>query len=94
MPFFGPPNIEKMKAKRDVEGLIKAINYQKDIHIRIAAAKALGEINDKRAFHPLRYALHDNDLAMREAAVQALRQIMGPSNLEFFLETIHYYEED
>jgi len=29
MPLFGPPNVEKLKAKRDVKGLIKALGYQK-----------------------------------------------------------------
>jgi len=42
----GEPNIEKMKAKRDVEGLTKALGYQKDSNVRIAAAKALGQICD------------------------------------------------
>ena len=29
MPLFGPPNVEKLKAKRDAPGLIKALVYQK-----------------------------------------------------------------
>ena len=53
MLFFGPPNIEKLKAKRDVKGLIKALGYQKDYFVRKAAAMALGEIMDPRAIKPL-----------------------------------------
>jgi HEAT repeat protein len=30
MGLFGPPNVEKMKAKRDIDGLIKAVMYRKD----------------------------------------------------------------
>jgi HEAT repeat protein len=30
MGLFGPPNVEKLKAKKDIEGLIKALNYRKD----------------------------------------------------------------
>ena len=40
MPLFGPPNIEKLKEKRDVEGLIKALRH-KDAKIRCDAAEAL-----------------------------------------------------
>ena len=53
MPLFGPPNVEKMKAKNDVQGLIKALSYQKDYSIQINAAKSLGEIGDVRAVDPL-----------------------------------------
>jgi hypothetical protein len=27
MPLFGPPNVERLKVKHAVEGLIKALNY-------------------------------------------------------------------
>lgn len=52
MPLFGPPNIEKMQAKRDVNGLIKALSH-KDDDIKCDAAKALGEIGDPVAVVPL-----------------------------------------
>jgi len=42
-----------MKAKRDVKGLIKALNYKKDDSVRRKAAWALGLIGDKRAVKPL-----------------------------------------
>ena len=41
MWLFGPPNVEKMKAKRDVKGLIKALHYENDGNVRSAAAMAL-----------------------------------------------------
>lgn len=43
MPLFGPPNVDKLKAKDDVKGLIKALKY-KDSSVRQAAAEALGAI--------------------------------------------------
>ena len=30
MGLFGPPNVEKLKAKSDIDGLIKALAYEKD----------------------------------------------------------------
>ncbi len=44
MGLFGPPDIGKMKAQEDVEGLVKALDYAKDLEIRVKAVKALGEI--------------------------------------------------
>ena len=45
MPLFlSAPNVEKLKAKRDVEGLAKALNYPKDFAICRAAAAALQDL--------------------------------------------------
>ena len=57
MSLFGHPNVEEMKAKRDVKGLIKALTYQNYAAVREDAAKALGEIGNPRAVEPLAAAL-------------------------------------
>ena len=41
---IGPPNLEKMKARRDLKGLIRALGYQKDWQVRTNARKILVEI--------------------------------------------------
>jgi hypothetical protein len=41
MWLFGPPNIEKLVAKKNVNGLIKALRYKNSSDIREKAAKAL-----------------------------------------------------
>lgn len=47
MPLFGgPPGVEKLKVKRNVKALIKALGYKKDEHVRWAAARALAGIGD------------------------------------------------
>jgi len=79
MDLFGPPNIEHLKAKGDIPGLIKAMNYKKDspdpknTAVRRAAAQALGEIGDARAVEPLIAALSEEGLC--QAAVEALGKI-------------------
>lgn len=75
MPVFGPPNVEKLKAKRHVKGLIKALGYQKDPAVRKAAAEVLGEIKDARAVEPLISALRDTHKNMRQAAAEALGKL-------------------
>jgi HEAT repeat protein len=48
MPLWGPPNAEKLYARGDVQGLIKALNYQKDSSVRRDAAVMLGRLGNQR----------------------------------------------
>ena len=67
MPLFGPPNIEKLRAKGNVKGLIKALGYQKDADVRRNAVEALGGIGNARIVEPLIVALKDEDNDVRMA---------------------------
>jgi hypothetical protein len=71
MPLFGPPVIAQLEAKRDIQGLIKALAH-KDPTIRSAAADALGPIRDPMAVEPLAALVYDEDAGVRRAAVRAL----------------------
>ncbi len=79
MPIFGPPDVEKLKTKRDVNGLIKALYHPLINHtctLNLAAAKALGQLGDPLAVQPLIVILQRSDFdVMREAAAIALGQI-------------------
>jgi HEAT repeat protein len=74
------PNIEKMKAKRDVEGLTKALK-DKDWSVRREAAAALGEIRDTKAVDPLIQALKYEKKSPRlvTTAAWALSKIGEPT---------------
>ena len=75
MGLFGPPNIEKLKAKSNVKALIKALNYKKTstdykhYSVRQDAATALGELGDRRAVEPLILSLRDENIARKAACV-------------------------
>ena len=71
MPLFGPPDVRQLEAKRDVQGLIKALAF-KDPAIRLAAAEALGPLKDSLAVEPLVGLLKDDNAAVRRASVAAL----------------------
>lgn len=71
---IGKPNIEKLKVKKDVEGLIKALKH-KDRDIREKAAKALGKIKGERAVETLIQALKDEGTWVRQEAAKALGKI-------------------
>jgi HEAT repeat protein len=75
MKLFGPPNIEKLKAKQNVEGLIKALGNKKYADVRWQSARVLEQIRDKRAVEPLIEALSDNHGLVRKSAIEALGQI-------------------
>jgi hypothetical protein len=85
--LFGPPNVEKLKAKGKVKGLIKALRYKKgnEIHqsatIREKAAEALGAIGGPRAVEPLIAALEDEDKDVRQATAKALVSIFREGSL-------------
>ena len=54
MRIFGPPNIEKMKAKKNVKGLIKALGYWDETSdVPYTAALALGNTADTQDIEPL-----------------------------------------
>lgn len=60
------PNIESLKRKHDVEGLIGALNYSSgdsvaDIRFKKTVATALGDLGDIRAIQPLEKVLSELD---------------------------------
>ena len=75
-------HVLKMEAKRDIDGLIKALAYKKDPVVRKWAAKALGEIGDACAVDGLVSALKDQDKVVRRFVVVALGIIGGASAVE------------
>jgi len=77
MALFGPPDINGMKKKGNVKGLIKALG-DKNEDVRMSAAEALGEIGDASAVEPLIAALGDEHKDVREAAAEALGKIDDP----------------
>ena len=75
MRLFGSPNVTRLAAKKDVKGLIEALDYKKDPGVRGSASIALGQIGDARAVEPLIVALKDKKLDVRTRAARALVQI-------------------
>jgi len=73
MGLFGKPNVDKLRTKRDVDGLVKALVYE-DPGIRLAAALALGELGDPSAASALIPLLSDDDPGVRRVAAQAIQR--------------------
>jgi len=67
------PSVENMEKRRDVEGLLKAMQHP-DVEER--AVRALGRVGDTRALDPLVKAMRGSDrLSVRIAAVEALGEL-------------------
>lgn len=64
-PSEPPPDVEKMSAERDVDGLINALSYKHKAEIRKDAAWALYLLKDERAAEPLIQALNDEEGIVR-----------------------------
>jgi HEAT repeat protein len=81
MPLFGPPNIEKLKRKRDIQGLVRALHH-KDADVRSRAADALSGMGDARAVEPLFAALEDREAEVRASAAVALGKLKDSSAVD------------
>lgn len=80
MPLFGAPNVEKLAAKGDIAGLIKSLQYRKDLAVCRAAALALGQSGHVQAVEPLIETLRESqeaglDGGLRAAVLWALGKI-------------------
>lgn len=86
MRIFGrssKPDIKELYSRRDVDGLIKALNH-KEVEVRREAADALGRIGDERAIEPLIIALREE--SMRDDAAIALSMIGDGKAIEPLME--------
>ena len=88
MPLFGQ-NIEKMKEKRDINGLVRALS---DAKLRSEAIKALVELKSKEG---LIKALNSDNAEVRVEVAEALKDIGDPYALEvlneFLTNTLEFY---
>ena len=72
--LFNKPDPLKLKAERNVYGLINVLK-DSDFHVRAVAAQALGDIKDEIASEFLIEALEDSDWSVRRNASWALGEI-------------------
>ena len=76
-----------------VEPLIEMAMNDPDPYVKDRAIWALGVIGDQRAVEPLVSILEEDDVAIRQRAVEALGKIDGPETLEI-LTRLTLYDEN
>jgi HEAT repeat protein len=91
VPMFGPPDVAKIKARGNIEGLIRAAKYDKDPAIAAAGREALTEIMDT-----LIQTLSDRNLRRVFIARQGLALIGKPAvdRLIFILNEGHVHRRE
>ena len=62
------PNVERMRAQQDIEGLKEALEYPKDWKVRKDAALALGGLGDTNVVGSILEVLKDREKEVRRAA--------------------------
>ncbi|MGB7963093.1 MAG: HEAT repeat domain-containing protein [Propionicimonas sp.] len=77
VPKLTAPNVESLRAKGDVPGLLSALAYKDDPQIRANAAVALGALGAPEALIPLLSAQKDSDPAVVAAAKSAPLALLG-----------------
>ena len=88
------PNIEKLKNKKDIKGLLKALN-NRDLNIRKEAAIALVEIGDNDLIDTLINVLNNDENAdIRMEVVAALAKRGGEKVIKFLIKILENRPED
>jgi HEAT repeat protein len=86
MLLLGKPNVKKMKERKDIEGLIKALDYGKwhkkprELKVNEAAAEALAQIGDIRTVNRLiqsEFYTRGTELALVRIGVPAVEPLIA-----------------
>jgi HEAT repeat protein len=75
MTLFGPPDIARLKEKRKIKELIKALDYAKDNQVRIRAVNALSELKCNEAIPVLIDTLKDKNPVVSRSAADGLADL-------------------
>lgn len=103
----GPPDVKRLKAKRRVSGLVRALNYRKPslrirgktigtgAGIRASAAWALGEICDTKAAEPLIALLEDDrdEALVQHSVTWALGQLRYRRAVDYIIPLLTEADE-
>ncbi len=84
--LFLRPDVEMLTSRHDVKGLVKALRYPRDWHVRAAAAESLGGRGDDRAVEPLITALDDNDAP--QVVIAALGRLGDPRAVDRLVRVV------
>lgn len=91
MPLFGPPNVEKLKAKKDINGLLHALEEKNSWLIPSNAEDALMELVGPDDLPALLKALQHKHPRVRKVAVRCIGKTR---QAEALLPLLRAFEED
>jgi HEAT repeat protein len=90
MGLFEPvePDVVRLKAARNLKGLVRALKYPKRAEVRSRAAEALGDLGDETATEALIVALADEDRFVRKMAATAFTKLRDPRAIEPLIDAL------
>lgn len=86
-------NVEKMKASKDVKGLLKVLKESDDIGVAFSVEEALEDIGH-RTVEPFLEALKDKDAYVRSGAAWIIGNIKDASTMEPLIEALKDEDKD
>ncbi|BAI61846.1 hypothetical protein MCP_1774 [Methanocella paludicola SANAE] len=72
---LGKPDVNKLESRRDINGLVKALDYKNDTIVRQNAIKALAKIGGDSVVGSILTAFNDRDAQVRCEAARAFKTI-------------------
>lgn len=88
MPLFGPPDVWNLAQKKDVRGLLNALQYPKDDHVRERAANALAQHPGVEVERALVAALWDESSRVQKAVVNSLAYVGNTTAANLLLREV------
>ena len=92
--FGGKPNIEKLFIKKNIKGLLKAIDYKEDQAIQKAAIDALGDLKSREAVDTLISILNDQVNILDRNAIVALGKIGDIKSVPYLISKLNSLSEN
>jgi len=89
---FAPQDVARLKAEKNVQGLIKVLGHAEDAFVRLEAVKALGELGAPEALDALIGAFNDADENVCFEAQEALAKLStGKQSDQSDEDALEYY---
>ena len=86
MPLFSPPRIKRLAAKGNLKGLIKALDYTKDINVQRDAIEALGQSNRAEAVDAmLAFGDRTTENKLKREIIRALGHLGDPRAIPYLI---------
>ena len=89
---FFKPDVKKLEATQNIEGLIKALSYKKDMSIRDAAIDALARIRSPEAVEGLIQTLKINDDLLCKQTIEALGKCKDTTTVNAIIRSVKFSE--
>jgi len=98
MSIFGSPDVERLKVKKNIKGLKKALMYKKESNIRVEAAQALADFPSKDVVDVLITSYENDNKDVQGASEKSIKEIItklkNMHEIDTLIDLLNYIEYD